>query len=81
MTDTTITNVDWLTAIDKHPDTTNADLLAGYHHLGVVTDRTPEQLNESTFRLQVLGFLEVAEISDDGRTYHYRPRIPETVAA
>lgn len=66
-TTTAVDNYDWLQAIDDHPKTTNEHLLAGYHHLGAKTDLTAEQLDESTFRLHMLGFLWPIDISDDGR--------------
>jgi hypothetical protein len=70
----TINTAEWLTAIDQHPETTDADLLAAYHGLGVETDRTPDELDESTFRLQLLGFLWPVAI--DGSAYTYDRRIP-----
>jgi hypothetical protein len=66
-----IVNHDWLQAIADHPGMRDDDLLAAYHSLGVPTDRTPEQLDASTFRLQLFGFLDVVDISDEGRTYTY----------
>jgi hypothetical protein len=73
-----VDSYDWLEAIDAHPNTTTADLLAAYHVLGAETDRTPEQLDESAFRLHLFGFLRPIDISDDGRTYVYELRIPES---
>lgn len=68
---TTMDNYDWLQAIDDHPHTTTEDVSAAYHDIGTETGLTPEQLDRHTFRLQLLGFLKVVDISDDGRTYTY----------
>ena len=76
---TTIDTHEWLTAVDQHPETTNADLGAAYHMLGVETDHTPEQLDESTFRLHLLGFLW--PIAVDRNTYTYELRIARPVSA
>jgi hypothetical protein len=76
MTTPEVINFDWLEAVAAHPKMTTVDLLAAYHHLGVETDRTEEQLDESTFRMQLFGFLRVVDISDDGLTYTYSPFIP-----
>ena len=73
----TVVNHDWLQAIADHPAMRDEDLLAAYHLLGVKTDRTPEQLDASTFRLQVWGFLDVVDVSDDGLTYTYAPSLGE----
>jgi hypothetical protein len=75
MENNTIVNHDWLQAVADHPGMRDEDLLIAYHHLGVPTDRTPEQLDASTFKLQLWGFLDVVDISDDGRIYSYAPRI------
>jgi hypothetical protein len=69
----TIVNHDWLQAIADHPGMQDEDLLAAYHHVGVPTDRTPDQLDASTFKLQLWGFLDVVDVSDDGLTYTYSP--------
>jgi hypothetical protein len=74
-----VDNYDWLEAVDQHPKTTTADLLVAYHVLGARTDRTPEQLDESTFRLHLFGFLRPIDISDDGRTYTYEFLMPEEI--
>src|ERR1700757_1862638 len=74
-------NYDWLQAIADHPHTTTDHLVGAYAFLGTKTDRTPEQVDEAVFRLQLLGFLVVVGISDDERTYPYAIRIPNTVAA
>jgi hypothetical protein len=75
-------NYDWLQAIDDHPHlTTEEDLVGAYAFLGTKTDRTEEQVSESVFTLQLLGFLEVVGISDDDRTYTYELRMPDKVAA
>lgn len=73
----TVVNHDWLQAISDHPGMRDEDLLAAYHHVGVPTDRTQEQLDESTFKLQLWGFLDVVDISDDGMTYTYSPSLGE----
>jgi hypothetical protein len=77
---TTIDNFDWLTTVGQHPETTNADLLAAFHIIGTPTDITPDQLEASTFRLHMLGFLRPVDISDDGLTYTYGFHIPEPAA-
>jgi hypothetical protein len=74
-------NYDWLQAIDDHPQTTTDHLVGAYAFLGAKTDRTEEQVSESVFMLQVLGFLGVVDISDDDRTYTYALRLPDKVAA
>ena len=58
MENNTIVNHDWLQVVADHPAMTDEDLLAAYHHLGVPTDRTPEQIDASTFKLQLLGVPE-----------------------
>jgi hypothetical protein len=73
---TTIDNYEWLTAIDRHPQTTTVDVLAAHHIIGTPTDISPDQY-ASTFRLHLLGFLWPIDISDDGSTYTYELRIPE----
>jgi hypothetical protein len=79
----TTTGVDtfaWLDAIDQHPTTTDADLLAAHGLLGVDIDRTPEEADESTLRLHFAGFLRPDAI--DGNEWRYQLAIPpETVAA
>jgi hypothetical protein len=73
----TVDSYEWLEAIGRHPAMADEDLLAAYAALGVPTDRTPEQLDESTFKLQLWGFLDVVDISDDGMTYTYSPSLGE----
>ncbi|KXF54644.1 hypothetical protein AXA44_40550 [Rhodococcus sp. SC4] len=68
----TTTGVDtfaWLDAIDQHPTTTDADLLAAYGLLGVDIDRTAEEADESTLRLHFAGFLRPVAIDGDEWTY------------
>jgi hypothetical protein len=77
---TTTDSHDWLQAIDDHPEARNSDLLGAYAFLGTNTGRTPEQVDDAVFRLLVLGFLGVVDISDDGRTYTYALRLPDKVA-
>jgi hypothetical protein len=69
-----ITNHDWLEAVDQHPETTTADLLTAYHLVGAATDQTPEQIDKGTFRLHLLGFLRPGT---EGDTYSYEFRVPE----
>jgi hypothetical protein len=76
-----VDNYEWLQAIDDHPHTTTEDLGGAYAFLGAKTDRTEEQVSESVFTLQLLGFLEVVGISDEDRTYTYELRMPDKVAA
>jgi hypothetical protein len=76
-----VDNYDWLQAIDDHPHMTTEDLVGAYAFLGTETDRTPEQVDAAVFRLGVYGFLTVADISDDDRTYTYALRMPDKVAA
>ncbi|VBA57602.1 hypothetical protein LAUMK191_04096 [Mycobacterium attenuatum] len=78
---TSVDNFDWLDAIEAHTETTSIDVLAAHHIIGTPTDITPDQLDASTFRLHLLGFLRPVDISDDGRTYTYVCRIPGGVAA
>jgi hypothetical protein len=75
-----VDSYEWLEAIDQHPRLTSEDVLAAYHHLGVETELTEQQLDESTFRLQLAGFLWPVAISDDGRTYTYQAQIPKVAA-
>ncbi len=66
---TTIDSYEWLDAIDRHPESTNTELLAAYSTLGAKTDLTPEELDASVFGLQMLGFLRPTAIEGDVWTY------------
>jgi hypothetical protein len=73
-----VDNYDWLAAVGQHPETTNVDLLAAYHILGVETDITPERLDESAARLVEFGFLVGPMlILDTEPSFGYRFVIPE----
>lgn len=53
-----VINLDWLTAVGKHPDTDDVDFVAAFEFIGVATDLTVGQLEQADAKLLRLGFFE-----------------------